>query len=119
MIQNLSVKHPELPVVGYKPLGDKEYRARGITTYCESKRVRLRHDAPWLQDFMEEVCAFPYGSHDDIVDVLSEGVNYLSASGALMPGQAQKEEKTKREKLFGPPKQKRAAIRQQVDYYGR
>ena len=110
MVQQLA-KDTKIPVVGYKPKGDKEYRLRSIAPYAESRRVALNNERPWLTTFLEEVCAFPYGAHDDIPDVLSEGVSYLAAAGGFQPGKLEKAKKTKREKLF-IKKRSRAAIRQ-------
>jgi hypothetical protein len=39
--------------------------------------------ARWLQDFMDEVCSFPAAPHDDIVDALSEAINYLERENDL------------------------------------
>src|SRR5208337_3724572 len=42
----------------------------------ESGRVYLPEDAPWLTDFLEEVSSFPAAPHDDMVDALSQALNY-------------------------------------------
>lgn len=61
--------------------GDKEMRAGTIMTVCKNRRVSIVQHAPWMQKFLDEVCAFPKGKNDDIVDVLVGGVRKLIAGG--------------------------------------
>lgn len=63
--------------IGYKPQGDKVYRANCASFHIKSGKVLLRNDAPWLDDFKAEINAFPYGKHDDQVDALSQLINYV------------------------------------------
>ena len=37
----------------------------------------LPQNAPWLDDFKNEVCAFPNGSHEDQVDAMSQFLNWV------------------------------------------
>ena len=55
------------------PKGSKESRAQSIVASVESGNVHLPYNAPWLEDFLDEMSAFPVG-HDDQVDAM---VQYL------------------------------------------
>jgi predicted phage terminase large subunit-like protein len=57
--------------------GDKYTRALSVSALVEQGMVLLPTVAPWLADFLDEVCAFPEGAHDDIVDSLSQALRYL------------------------------------------
>jgi hypothetical protein len=50
----------------------------------ESGNVYLPHPAlaPWVEDFIEEVAAFPHGRHDDQVDAMTQALNRLRDVGA-------------------------------------
>jgi len=54
-----------LPV---RPDGSKEARANAVTALFESGRVLLPERAPWVEAFIDEMCSFPNGRHDDQVD---------------------------------------------------
>jgi len=58
--------------------GSKEDRAKRISAYSEQGFVYIM-DAPWNEDFFEEIVAFPpdEGGHDDQVDCFSGAFNYL------------------------------------------
>jgi predicted phage terminase large subunit-like protein len=55
---------------GVRPRGSKEDRARPLSAVAEAGELRLRR-APWNRAFLDELCAFPYGRHDDQVDALA------------------------------------------------
>ncbi|MDP9233573.1 MAG: phage terminase large subunit, partial [Actinomycetota bacterium] len=55
---------------GVRPRGSKQDRARPLSAVAEAGELRLRR-APWNGTFLDELCAFPLGSHDDQVDALS------------------------------------------------
>lgn len=50
---------------------DKVTRAYGMTPFIEMGRMQLPFAAPWLADLEHELAAFPYGTHDDMVDALA------------------------------------------------
>ncbi len=50
-----------------RPTGDKSVRAEPLAVQCEAGNVYLVEGA-WNHDFIQELCAFPTGAHDDQVD---------------------------------------------------
>jgi predicted phage terminase large subunit-like protein len=50
--------------------GDKENRADPFAAQCEHGFVKLV-ESDWNKDFVDELCAFPKGAHDDQVDAAS------------------------------------------------
>jgi predicted phage terminase large subunit-like protein len=56
--------------------GDKEYRADPFAAQCEHGFVKLV-ESDWNKDFVEELCAFPKGAHDDQVDAASAAFRAL------------------------------------------
>lgn len=56
--------------------GDKEARARAFAAQCEAGNVRLVRGA-WNQRYIDELCGFPSGTHDDQVDASSLAFNKL------------------------------------------
>lgn len=56
--------------------GSKEVRAAAVSAQAEAGNVKLVR-GPWNEAFLDEVCMFPNGAHDDQVDVLSGAFNSL------------------------------------------
>jgi predicted phage terminase large subunit-like protein len=72
-----------LPVIPVKVDSDKLSRAQAVTPLVESGRVFLPEKAPWLDEYIEEMAAYPTGVHDDAVDSNEPGTESFSqASGA-------------------------------------
>jgi hypothetical protein len=65
-----------LRVESVKHTGDKIVRAGPVASYAETGSVRVV-EGGWTRDFMAELEAFPNGTHDDQVDALSLGFNFL------------------------------------------
>ncbi len=71
---------------------DKVSRSLAMQARMESYMVYFRKDAPWLQDFEDELLAFPNGKHDDQVDAfayiadLVQPVSDVSPVGAKIFG---------------------------------
>jgi predicted phage terminase large subunit-like protein len=57
--------------------GDKETRARPFAAQCEAGNVYLVK-ARWNKEFIDELCGFPMGKHDDQVDGASGAFNKLA-----------------------------------------
>jgi predicted phage terminase large subunit-like protein len=69
-ISTLNVK--ETPT----PKDSKEVRLRAVSPRCECGRVILV-DGSWVEDFLDEICAFPAAPHDECVDILGYAINDL------------------------------------------
>lgn len=66
-------------VVDVPVLKDKALRATPWQTRAEIGKVALVR-GPWIGDFLDEVCAFPQGEHDDQVDAVSGAVQMLATA---------------------------------------
>lgn len=69
-----------VPLRGITAHGDKRLRAEPVATAWNAGRVLLPKDAPWLEDFIEEVTGFTgvKDAHDDQVDALASCFDALS-----------------------------------------
>ncbi len=68
---------PRYSVKRDKPTGKKEIRANPVASQAEAGNVILKR-ANWNQEFLDEVGAFPNGSHDDQVDSVSGAFDQLA-----------------------------------------
>lgn len=59
---------------------DKETRARKVTLHFEAGRIILPEDAYWLHEFEKQMLLFPNCKHDDIVDSVSQFINWWQGS---------------------------------------
>jgi predicted phage terminase large subunit-like protein len=59
-----------LPVIPVVAKGSKESRAESVSPLFEAGKVYLPADAPWLDDFLQEMLRFPGGKNDDQVDAV-------------------------------------------------
>ncbi len=66
-----------LPIIPIKVDSDKRRRAEVVTGVIEAGKVFLPESAPWLNDYVDELAAFPNGAHDDAVDSTTQALNYL------------------------------------------
>lgn len=78
LIQDL--RRQDIHPIGVDPEGDKIMRMAAQTAPIEAGAVHLPMHAAWLEDFKEEILAFPLGRHDDQVDALSQAL-----AGAFAP----------------------------------
>lgn len=53
------------------PVGDKAQRAQSMVGRVAMGKLYLPSDAPWVEKAINEMMAFPNGTHDDFVDTLS------------------------------------------------
>jgi len=65
------------PVKTVAPTGDKVTRATPAAAQAEAGNVRLLRGS-WNEAFMDELCTFPAGAHDDQVDAFADAVNELA-----------------------------------------
>ncbi len=64
-------------VIAIKPNGDKQTRLFRQAVKFENGRVLLPQQAPWLNDFVLELTAFPAAKFDDQVDAMTQALDYL------------------------------------------
>lgn len=66
--------------------GDKVERADPFAAQCQAGNVRLLR-GDWNKAFIEELCAFPRGSHDDQVDAAAGAFTKLTGAQQMRSGQ--------------------------------
>ena len=66
-----------LPIIPIKVDRDKLARAQAVTPLIEAGKVFLPESVPWLNEYIDELAAFPTGAHDDAVDSTTQALNYL------------------------------------------
>ncbi len=61
-------------MIAVNPKGSKTERAHAVTYIVESGNVFLPHpdEAPWVEDFINELSSFPNATHDDQVDAFTQ-----------------------------------------------
>lgn len=75
-----------LPAREMRPEKDKVTRALTVATMFEAHKVYIRRNAAYTNDFIEELVAFPHGSHDDVVDNFSmAGIRIVDISQLVDP----------------------------------
>lgn len=68
-------------VWGYPADRDKLTRALPFAAKCAANVVHIV-ESHWTETFIEELCSFPSGAHDDLVDAASIAWTMLSEAGA-------------------------------------
>jgi len=63
-----------------KTTGSKVLNAGPFSAAAEAGNVMLVK-GPWITDFLDEVCDFPLGKHDDQVDCVAGAIEHLSSEG--------------------------------------
>jgi len=74
-------RDPRLASISFRAVDvdrDKYSRALAWASRAEAGKVALVSGS-WVNVFLDEVCAFPLGAHDDQVDTISGGVQMLSS----------------------------------------
>ena len=74
LIQDLKRDH--IHAVAVRPKEDKMIRMNAQTARIEAGSVLLPRKAPWLDDFFQEVLAFPASRHTDQIDAFSQALNH-------------------------------------------
>lgn len=80
LIQDL--KADQIRCIPIKPEGDKVVRMSTCSAKIEGGSVLLPITASWLDEFKDELLAFPYGKHDDQVDAISQLINWSRTKSA-------------------------------------
>ncbi len=68
---------PPYAVMPVKVDSDKLSRANGVTPLLESGRLFLPETGPWIETYKTQLTSFPQDAHDDLVDALSQALNYM------------------------------------------
>lgn len=85
LIQDLRAETYGYPIIAWDPgKYDKETRMKIQSAKIETGLVSLPPDAPWLDDFMDEVRRFPNGTHDDQIDAMSQVLDWDSTRGGQL-----------------------------------
>lgn len=71
------------PVYAERVTGDKAVRAMPFAAQCEARNVKLVQGS-WNAAYLDELCSFPFGSHDDQVDASSGAFAKLASAGSLL-----------------------------------
>jgi predicted phage terminase large subunit-like protein len=81
LVQTLR-RETRLPIMSVVPHGSKIARFEAVSGLLESRRVLLPEDAPWLDEFVRELLAFPGGRNDDQVDALTLALSRASVGSS-------------------------------------
>ena len=77
-VQSLVSKLARYAVRVVAPTGSKEVRATPMAAQAEAGNIKLLRGA-WNEAFLDEMCTFPTGAHDDQVDAAADAINQLAA----------------------------------------
>jgi predicted phage terminase large subunit-like protein len=67
-----------IPMIAISPAGpDKQANARAVSPMFEAGMIVLPEGAEWADQYVENMCRFPKGEHDDDIDSTSQALNYL------------------------------------------
>ncbi len=84
LLQDLRAQ-TNLPVIGCTPTKDKITRVATISPLVESGRIHLPIAAPWLPALEHEIMLFPNAAHDDLVDSLSQALEWFRGQTLRAP----------------------------------
>jgi hypothetical protein len=84
LIQEMRMES-SLPIVPIKVDSDKTTRAHASTPMIEAGHVHIKAGARWLRKFTDQMTAFPHDKHDDIVDSVTQFINWVRRQGARAP----------------------------------
>lgn len=70
-------------LIAVNPEGGKESRASAVSHLFEGGNVFIPNPRmyPWVEDYISEMCSFPFGSHDDAVDSTSQALTRFLGRG--------------------------------------
>lgn len=78
LIHHFAMKLMGFDFIGKPATGSKEVRANPVSAAAYNGYIKLLR-GPWISDYFNEICPFPYGSHDDQVDGTSGAFEELTA----------------------------------------
>jgi predicted phage terminase large subunit-like protein len=70
-------RETKIPIKAIPAIKDKVTRAHLITPLLEAGKVFVPKNAQFLADIINECSEFPYGNHDDIVDSITQALDFL------------------------------------------
>lgn len=74
----ISMMRKKLPnIIGIRPDKSKVARASGAAPMIEAGSVFLPPSSHWLQPMISQFATFPVDAHDDMVDAVTQGLNWL------------------------------------------
>lgn len=73
-------------IVPVEPDGSKVARAAAVSPIFEAGNVYMPSWAPWVDDYVDEMCAFPKGSNDDRVDETSQALRRWQGGSFMWDG---------------------------------
>ncbi|WP_022852070.1 phage terminase large subunit [Limisalsivibrio acetivorans] len=65
-------------LIPVQPLGSKTSRAYVVQPLLEAGNVWLPEKGEWVQSLVEEAAAFPDGANDDMVDAMTQALNFMA-----------------------------------------
>jgi predicted phage terminase large subunit-like protein len=74
LLDEFGKRHNMLPIV---PDGSKLDRFRQVSRIIRSGKVLLKEDAPWREEFLDEMIHFPTGPGDDQLDAATQALSWL------------------------------------------
>lgn len=75
LIQDLR-RESIVPIICIQPNKDKVSRFIGCTDQIEAGNVYVPSDAMWVDSYIDQLCVFPKGKHDDMVDSTSQFITW-------------------------------------------
>ncbi len=69
-------------LIAIEPEGGKISRGYAVQPVIEAGNVVLPGDAPWINDWLHEVCAFPAATNDDQVDSMTQALHRMKTGAA-------------------------------------
>lgn len=77
-------------LIPVQPEGGKLVRAQAVLPLIAAGNVYLPAAdlEPWINDYVHELAAFPYGKHDDQTDATTQALNILSSEVPIFIGRA-------------------------------
>lgn len=82
LIQEMQ-RETRLPIKPIKIDKDKIARVHAVTPLIEAGKVYLPKEAAWVNDCITECEDFPDGEFDDVVDSISQFLNYAKGKGSV------------------------------------
>lgn len=76
-----SLRRSGLPIINLQPESNKKVRALPAAARLECGDMYFNADLPNREDLIEELCVFPNGDHDDMVDCVSYAVMMMIKYG--------------------------------------